>query len=303
MGELTCGSPGDPLAYYACHGPVTDPKDGADLLEGLPADISTLCRIVQGCLLHAFWAGSYGEKLSEDRKQEVELRHVAKMLARIREIDERPLTVPRPPGKRLVGNCRDFSVLLCSALREMGVPARARCGFARYFLPGRYEDHWVCECWRQNERRWALVDAQLDEVQREALHIQFDPCDVPRDEFLCGGDAWTLCRSGQADPNDFGIFDMRGLWFVRGDLVRDLASLNKMELLPWDSWGLIEGEDEGLSQEDMALLDRVAALTSGGDAAFREMRSTYEGDERLRVPAVITSYGSSGVQAVRLGEV
>jgi hypothetical protein len=34
----------------------------------------------------------------------------------------------------------------------------------------------------------------------------------------------ALCRSGQPDPDTFGIFDMHGLWFVRGNFVRDVAS-------------------------------------------------------------------------------
>lgn len=57
-----------------------------------------------------------------------------------------------------------------------------------------------------------------------------------------------------ADPNDFGIFDMRGLWFVWGNLVRDIAALNRMELLlPWDSWGLAEGQDQDPTSDDVQL--------------------------------------------------
>ena len=64
--------------------------------------------------------------------------------------------------------------------------------------------------------------------------------------------------TGAADPETFGIFDMHGLWFVRGDLVHDVAALNTVELSPWDSWGLIERRDEDLTAEELALLDRCA---------------------------------------------
>jgi hypothetical protein len=288
------------VKYYASQGPITDPGEHADLFDGLPIEMSALCRAVQGLLLHIFWAERYGIRLPEDRKQEVQLRHVARMLPRIREMDDRPLSVARPPERRLVGNCRDFSTLLCAILRHQGVPARARCGFGRYFTPGRYEDHWVCEYWNEETQRWVMVDAQLDELQRQVLGITFDPCDVPRDQFLPGGKGWQVCRAGQADPDCFGIFDMHGLWFVRGDMVRDLASLNKVELLPWDCWGLIEGEDKGLSEDDMALLDRVAALTLAGDEAFSAMRALYEGEARLCVPPVIRSYPTAAAQEVRI---
>jgi hypothetical protein len=258
-----------PLEYYACPGLMTDPGEHADLFDGLPTEIPALCGVVQGLLLHVFWAERYGVALSEERQREVEIRRVSHMLARIREMDDRPLTVGRSLEKKLVGNCRDFSVLLCAILRHRAVPARARCGFGAYFTPGMYEDHWVCEYWNADEDRWVLVDAQLDALQREVLEIPFDPCDVPRDQFLVGGKAWRMCRAGEADPEKFGIFDMHGLWFIRGDLVRDLLALNKIEILPWD----------------FALLDRVAELTLVDAPPFAEVRAIYEGDARLRTPA------------------
>ncbi len=275
----------NPLEYYARQGMMTDPQTHAGMFESLPTDIPALCQVVQGVLIHVFWAGSYGIELSEEKKQEVQIRQVAHKLARIREIDDRPLTVPRPPEKRLVGDCRDFSTMLCSTLRHQGVPARARCGFGTYFIPSRYEDHWVCEYWKAAERRWVMVDAQVDDLQRKALRIGFDTFDMPRDRFLTGGKAWQLCRAGQADPDHFGIFDMHGLWFIRGNVVRDFLSLNKIELLPWDSWGLITKDEQQLSAADLALLDHIAALTVGDNKSFAEIRSIYETDTRLHIPA------------------
>ncbi|HUX78026.1 MAG TPA: transglutaminase-like domain-containing protein [Anaerolineae bacterium] len=275
----------NPMGYYAGPGLMTDAAGHADLFDGLPTEIPVLCQVVQGLLLHVFWAERYGVELSEERQREVEIRQVSEMLARIQGMDDRPLTVDRPLDKKLVGNCRDFSVLLCAMLRARGVPARARCGFGAYFTPGMYEDHWVCEYWNGDEGRWVLVDAQLDALQREVLGIPFDPCDVPRDQFLVGGKAWRMCRAGEADPEKFGIFDMHGLWFIRGDLVRDLLALNKVEVLPWDGWGVIAKPDEELSPDDIALLDRVAELTFVDAPPFAEVRAIYEGDARLRTPA------------------
>ena len=273
-----------PLAYYAWPGFMTDPGGYAALFDGLPTEIPALCQVVQGLLLHIFWAERHGVTLSEERKQEVGIRPVAAKLARIRELDDRPLTIARPLEKRLVGNCRDFSVMLCAMLQHQGVPARARCGFGAYFLPNHYEDHWVCEYWDAGQRRWVMVDAQLDAFQQEVLGIAFDPCDVPRDQFVVGGKGWQMCRTGQADPDSFGIFDMHGLWFIRGDLVRDFLALNQVEILPWDGWGVGAARDEDLSAGDWALLDRIAALTAVDDPPFAEMRAIYENDARLRMP-------------------
>jgi hypothetical protein len=48
-------------------------------------------------------------------------------------------------------------------LQSQGKPARARCGFGRYFKAGWYEDHWICEYWNDEQGRWIMVDAQLDD--------------------------------------------------------------------------------------------------------------------------------------------
>ncbi|HBI55481.1 MAG TPA: transglutaminase, partial [Firmicutes bacterium] len=189
--------------FYAEQGIITEPGEYGDKLQDLPRDISALVKVVQGLLIHVFWAERYGLNLPEERKQEVQLRKVRLQLQRIFQLDERPLETPRPMEKRLAGNCRDFATLLCSFLRSQGIPARARCGFGAYFRPGTYEDQWVCEYWHAEQKRWVLVDAQLDDLQRDVLGIRFDALDVPRNEFIVGGKAWHWCRQGEADPNDF----------------------------------------------------------------------------------------------------
>ncbi len=293
----------DYLDFYSTPGVMTDPGSHAALLDSLPGDLQSLCRIVQGVMIHTFWAGRYGVQLPADRQAELQLRPVSRKLERILELDPRPLVEARQPEQRLVGNCRDFSVLLTTFLRHRGVAARARCGFGRYFQPGHYEDHWVVEYWNAGEQRWILVDSQLDELQCRQLSIPFDPLDEPRDQFIVGGKAWQLCRTGQADPDTFGIFDLKGLWFVRGDLVRDIASLNKLELLPWDSWGIMEARDEDLSTTDLALLDRAAKLTGDDVPEFETMRQLYENDPRLRVPPAIRSYTQAGVREIDLATI
>ena len=206
------------------------------------------------------------------------------------------LLEPRALDKKLLGNCRDHSVLLAAMLRQRGCPARARCGFATYFLPDHYEDHWVTEYWNRGQNRWVLVDAQLDKFQAETLGIDFDPLDVPRDRLLVAGQAWQMCRSGAADPEKFGIFDMHGLDFVRGNLVRDLAALNKVELLPWDCWGIILDEQID-SPDGLSLLDRVASLTTGAELDLDAVRSTYA-DPRLRMDGKLLSYVDGGMAQI-----
>ena len=262
----------------------------ADEFRALARDLASLCDVVQGVLIHrdiAPWL--YGLKLSEAQRDDAHIRPLAQMLSRIHALDARPLTVPRDFAQRMPCVCRHFSLMLCSVLREQGTPARTRCGFGAYFTPGKFEDHWVCEYWNAAESRWILVDAQLDAIQRKALKVDFNPLDVPRNRFIIAGDAWQQCRSGRADASRFGLsyINASGLWFIAGNVLRDLASLNRMEMLPWDVWGLMEMNDAALTDEKKALLDRVAALTLAGDDAFSEVRAIYESEVRLRVPPVV----------------
>ena len=288
------------LTTFSQQGPISDPGTYASLFDNLPTSIYDLVRIVQGTTIHVFWAERYGVKHTPERQAEVQLRTMPRRLERTLELDPRPLTEPRALEQKLVGNCRDHSLLLAAMLRHQGVPARARCGFGAYFMPNHYEDHWVTEYWNQDQARWVLVDAQLDALQCDVMKIPFNPLDVPRDQFIVGGAAWAMCRSGAADPEQFGIFDMHGLGFIRGNLVRDVASLNKLELLPWDCWGVILSESLD-DPSDLTLLDEAAALTSDDVPEWERVRALYESDSRLRVDGSILSYVNGEMISIAIG--
>jgi len=278
------------VAYYAAPGTMTNPSRYAYLFDDLPTDLGELCRLVQNNLIHVFWAERYGRPLSEDEKQTLNVRPINQKLAILQKADPRPLAAPRSLNQRQVGNCRDFTVMLTSILRHQGIPARARCGFGAYFLPHHFEDHWVCEYWNESLERWVLVDAQLDEFQCNALKVAFDPLNVPRDQFVVAGQAWQMCRQGQADPRQFGIFELHGWWFIWGNVVRELLAFNKVEILPWDMIPACmthELDDALPSGSELAYYDGIAALTLAGDLAFPALCATFEQDAKFRIPAEI----------------
>src|SRR5262249_16093795 len=175
-------------------------------------------------------------------------------------------------------------VLLCALLRARGLPARARCGFAAYFEPTKFVDHWVCEVWDATARAWVLVDAQLNPIQRKTFRIQFDPLNVPRNQFIVAGDAWQQCRAGKADPQRFSILDMFELWFIRGNVVRDVAARAKRELLPWDGWGLMLKYDADSDADELAMLDRAAELSLAGDDRLDELLALQANEPGMRLP-------------------
>ena len=287
------------LTFFAQPGNITDPGSQAMLLEHLPEGIGDLCSLVQGATVHIFWAERYGIRLPPERQAEVQLRSLERRLKRMSELDPRPLSEARPLDRKVVGNCRDFTLLLVSILRHQGVPARARCGFGAYFLPDHFEDHWVCEYWNNAQGRWVLVDAQLDAFQCSEMKIPFEPLDVPRDQFIVAGRAWQMCHSGLADPERFGIFDMHGLGFIRGNLVRDVAAINKVELLPWDCWGIIESPEPN-PPADLALLDQLAGLTCGDVPDFETVRQLYKSDVRLHMKGTLHSYINGRMETIQI---
>ncbi len=125
------------LDFYSRPGMMTSPGKYAELFQRLPNDVERLVRIVQGLALHEFVAlPFYGVTVSEQRQSESHIRPVVQMLDRILALDDRPLTIPRPPERRLLGVCRHFMVLLLAMLRARQIPARGRCGFGAYFNPG-----------------------------------------------------------------------------------------------------------------------------------------------------------------------
>jgi hypothetical protein len=275
---------------YVRPGPMTTAGRQAPLLEDLPGDVAGLAAVAHGLLIHEFLTGAYGVTLATEERDSVHLRPAEAMLERIVAMDGRPLGMPREPSGRMASNCRGFTVLMVAMLRAHGTPARARCGFGGYFTAGRFEDHWVAEYW--DGGRWVLVDAQIDDRQRELFGIGFEVTDVPRDRFLVAGDAWLACRRGEADPSAFGLSQIgeAGAWWIASNLIRDAAALDNIELLPWDIWGAMPGPDDKIDEDLAGLFDRLAALTLAPDVNLGALQALVRGDDRLRVPAVVHNY-------------
>ena len=106
----------------------------------------------------------------------------------------------------------------------------------------------------------AIADAVLAALKRGESDIESVQRVVRRSagKFVNASEAWLMCREGKEDPDKFGIFDMHGLWFIRGNLVRELAALVEAEMLPWDVWGLMDVEDASMTAAQYDLLDAVA---------------------------------------------
>ncbi len=289
------------LDYYRGHSAVTDPRGYGYLFDGLPGELPALVRVAQGLFMHTFAAGLHGLPAGRDAPED-RIRLVPGMLAAIMDLCDEPLTVARDPVRRLVGNCRQPAVLLAAMLRDQGIPARKRVGFARY-LPGPCACiHEITQYWDAGEGRWKLADPGNDELATASQRAFFasagqphragyDTLDLGPEDFVLAPAAWRQCRAGHASPSEFGYGDNRGTRWLRQTVLQDLDALNKAELCSADSWGgplagqpasPPDGSPRYLDRAETTpaearFLDQMAELASDPDRHFSELRRRYAG--------------------------
>lgn len=254
--------------FYRRHGAWSDPRGCADAFDGVGDAVSAVTSSVQGLLLHDYFgAHLYPEAPAGIAEASRATLPISERLPTLSGFDERPLTEARPPSGRAIGTCRDFALLTCSMLRHKRVAARVRCGFARYFHPPTYEDHWICEYWDEQERSWKMADAQLDHEHRQHLSITFDPDDMPKEAFLFPWQVWERSCDDLSALERFGHGDAKGFWFVRVNLARDFLALTKREVTAWDAWRDHCAEDKAVDDRAIAQCHELAAAGKLLDSA------------------------------------
>ncbi len=300
------------LEDFTRQSPYSDPGRHAALLGALPAGLASVCAASRNVIAH------YRAELSDlsaSRWDEVDSRWLEVVL----EVDQRRhgtgLQQPRAPGERVAGCCRDHALLVVAALRQRGVPARSRVGFAHYFTAGFAHDHVVVEFWWQG--RWRRADPELGtgrgavEGSAAASVATFDVHDIPTGAatdgasgavlgaptsaatsgvigapapFETAAQAWLGWRSGQRDASRYGVVPGSpwcGAGFVRDEVLYEVAHRFGDELLLWDGWGALE-DPAALREGEVDELARLLLLADGGDAAAEaDLAAWYRGDERL----------------------
>lgn len=266
------------VEFFAASGRTSDIARHSPRVDSLPSDPAALGEIVRGLLIHNFDAEMRGIESSPDRDG-MRTFGAGPTLDRVVGLDAAPLEYQRPAEERLIGYCYHFALVHCALLRAKGTAARTRCGFAGYLVDGKWTDHWVVEFW--DGQQWRLNDPQigLDELTH--------------DHFRSGVRAWELCRAGEADPFDHGIGDLWGWDELRGSLVNDLGSLNKIEIGDWDWCEALRVDPPDQPNPDVDNhLDTVAAVAAPRVPLHR-LQEAFEQDTMIRPPAAVIDAASS----------
>ena len=273
------------LEYYKKHGIMTEITSQKSMVDRLPQTVEGIVKIVQNIILHEHWVGHYGVELDDKKRKEPWIRSVNDKLIHLREKGFTHVSDRLDHQSKIIGICRDFTLLAVSLCREVGIPARARCGFVTYFEKGKYIDHWLLEYWNYDTQKWTYVDAQLDPIQQKILKIDFNPLDVNEALFLTGPKAWELCRSGQVEAELFGIYQWWGYDYIVGNLLLDANALLKLPLQPWDGWdGYKNLPISKWTLKDYKIIDTLSKLVNKVDDDFNALYNYINIHDTLKVP-------------------
>lgn len=311
------------LADYATHSPYSDPGPHAALLDAVPVDTASLHAAVTAAVVH-YRAGATPP--TPDQLADVDARWVGTILATAaRRAPGRGLADARDPAQQVGGCCRDHALLAVAVLREHGVPARTRLGFAGYLDDGYRTDHAVAERWVADAvladevpadevpdaaaargrtgtpGRWVRFDPELPAGSRG-----FDVHDLPSGEgspFETAAEAWLAYRAGRTDLATYGVApdlpELGGPAIVQRYVLGDLAHRMRTELLLWDVWGTSRVFRSPVDPRDVVLTDRVARLVVRADAgdlaAERALSTLWAADDvRLRPGPDVLTWSPAG---------
>ncbi|SDD75912.1 transglutaminase-like domain-containing protein [Auraticoccus monumenti] len=275
------------IDVFARQSPCSDPGRYSARLAEVPDDLASLCAAARNVIAH--YRAELPD-LPEERRPEIDSRWLEVVLDLDQQRHPVGLDQPRATADKVAGCCRDHSLMVVGALRQRGVPARNRIGFASYFERGWAADHVVVELW--HEGRWVRADPELGDGHPFDVHDLPTGRDAP---FETAAEAWLGGRAGDRDLDRYGVHGVPGLSgpdFVQTYVVFEIAHRFGQEMLLWDGWGATE---EPLDPEETDELARLLVRADAGDGgAEDELAARFHEDARLHPGDRVVSYSPYG---------
>jgi formylglycine-generating enzyme required for sulfatase activity len=242
------------LDFYCQYSSYTNPGKYEYLYENLPDSLPELCQLIQKQFMHIVAEyPTYKNVMPSDSRYDItKYTNIESILEVLYHKDPNGLTLNRKPEDRLVFSCQNYALMLASILKYKGIPARVRYGHSTYLIPDFHASHVICEVWNKTEKRWMLVDPNVNMI------------DFSRDKFDFSNEAWLQMRNGAIDPNTFGFpGKYSGEGSISGKISADLASILGTEF-PLTMYSPImeyyfEGEKQ-LPQKQIKILDSISGL-------------------------------------------
>jgi hypothetical protein len=230
-------------SVYASQSVYSEPGPYREILMRGGDTPELISRWISSFIQHPRGGESKERGFTLEQTADLELRSVTEILT---VAAERCLLEGDTTQIKVGGLCRDFAILAASSFRARGIPAR------------------LCE-WHDGQR-WKRLDVEFAATGGAS----FNTLDVPREQFLTAGEAWFRIKGEPGLASRFGVssLNLGGEWFIAGSLFRDLAALRRLELKPWDYWGLSENLPSistDWSQQSWETLNQIASRLRSAD--------------------------------------
>ena len=121
--------------YYCKHSIFTDPGEYRSFYNGIPDKLEDIVKSVQSVMLNPVDAYILKLKIQKERMQALKCSNVREIIRLLLRLKNQPLCVPRELDHKIIANCRNMALLLCSIMREKNIPSRLRIGFSNYMMP------------------------------------------------------------------------------------------------------------------------------------------------------------------------
>lgn len=278
---------------YIEHSYFSDPGMYVDVYKKLPSDIPSLVHLCQSWVCHYLdlvWLNNTARFVD---RVDLQMRFIVDMLQSVK------LQNNGSSQYKMVGVCWHIALFLCSILRSQGTPCRLRLGFSDYQSSGYCHDDVIVEVYSFDHNVWHRVDVRTTPklIDYLGLSINFNLYDVPEPRFLPAYKVWQQMRAGKIDANLYGTSQFRGAWYIKNCMLRDLMYVLKVDLLLWDTFGLMhedlqpEGSPE--YEQQLCYLDKIANVFEQFelDQDLLTLLKFYHENKPIHISQKIITYG------------
>lgn len=274
------------LDFYKKTSPYTYLGYYEKFAKKLPNDIAKLCYLQRKQILHPVQVMNLkksNHQISPTRLvfEDDIFPTACSMINELLRLDSK-YSLNRDISNKIHVTCRGQAILLASILKAKGIPTRVRSGFAFYInYDGIGYDHWITEYYSTKEKRWILVDADC------CLNsINFNPFDIPRNEFSFGAEIYLALRKKELNDNEIlyaSCPPIHGIKAAIHGLFYDFGALMNEENIFLHLPDYIRKKNFILSEDELKELDTLATLLLDPDKNFKEIKNIWETNLEFRI--------------------